>query len=220
MRRSSPGRIALGSAAAILLPWKMISPAVATSICAIMLRSVDLPAPDGPMMVRNSPSPTEKVRSRMTQGDGSRPWRARESACRDCGFRGAVRGHGLSCRRPASPGRRRAASAAAAARSPSTSQPTACTMSVAARMATKHCVVSKFIAPTCTRYPRPAVRRDQLGDDRGADGVGHADAEAREDVRHRAGKDDVARDLALVGADHLRHLHELGVERAHARRAC
>ena len=36
-------------------------------------------------------------------------------------------------------------------------------------------------------------------------------------VGHRAGQHDVARDLALAGADDLRHLHELGVERAHAR---
>ena len=34
---------------------------------------------------------------------------------------------------------------------------------------------------------------------------------------HRAGKDDVARDLALAGAHDLRHLHQLRLERAHAR---
>src|SRR5580692_9722456 len=54
----------------------MMSPEVARSTWAIMLSKVDLPAPDGPMMVRNSPSGTEKVRSRMIQGGGSRPWRA------------------------------------------------------------------------------------------------------------------------------------------------
>ena len=52
-----------------------MSPALAVSVWAMMLSSVDLPAPDGPTMVRNSPSATENDRSWMTHGDGSRPWR-------------------------------------------------------------------------------------------------------------------------------------------------
>ncbi len=63
----------------------------------------------------------------------------------------------------------------------------------------------------------PAVRRDQLGDHGGADRVGHRDAEAGEDVGHRARHHDVARDLPFARAHDLRHLHQLGVERAHAR---
>ena len=64
-----------------------------------------------------------------------------------------------------------------------------------------------------------AVRGDQLGDDRGADRVGHGDPEPGEDAWNRRRKDDVARDLTLACADELRHLDELGVKRAHARRA-
>ena len=63
---------------------------------------------------------------------------------------------------------------------------------------------------------KPAVGRNQFGDDGAADRIGHGDAQAGEDVGHRAGKHDVARHVALARAHHLRHLHELGVERAHA----
>src|SRR5262245_9674166 len=75
MRQARPGRSALGSPIGAISEANRTSPPVAASICAIMLRSVVLPAPDGPMMVRNSPSATEKLRSRITQGDGSRPER-------------------------------------------------------------------------------------------------------------------------------------------------
>ena len=57
-------------------PSNTISPALATSIWAMMLSSVDLPAPDGPTMVRSSPAPTENDMSWMIQGGGSRPARA------------------------------------------------------------------------------------------------------------------------------------------------
>ena len=57
-------------------PSKAISPALAVSICATMLSSVDLPAPDGPTMVSSSPAPTENDMSWMIQGGGSRPARA------------------------------------------------------------------------------------------------------------------------------------------------
>ena len=63
----------------------------------------------------------------------------------------------------------------------------------------------------------PAIGRDQLGDDRAADGVGHRDAKPGEDMRHGGGKDDVARDMALARAGDLRHLHQPRIERAHAR---
>src|SRR5258705_6866682 len=52
------------------------SPAVAISGCAMMLSSVDLPAPEGPTMVRSSPAPTENDMSWMIHGGGSRPARA------------------------------------------------------------------------------------------------------------------------------------------------
>jgi hypothetical protein len=73
MRRSKPGRNMRASREFTLSPLNTISPALTVSICAIMLSRVDLPAPEGPMMVRNSPAPTEKDRSWITQGDGSRP---------------------------------------------------------------------------------------------------------------------------------------------------
>src|SRR5262249_40084164 len=73
MRRSKPGRKLRGSCELTASPLNTISPAVTVSICAIMLSSVDLPAPDGPMMVRNSPGVTEKERPWMTHGEGSRP---------------------------------------------------------------------------------------------------------------------------------------------------
>ncbi len=120
----------------------------------------------------------------------------------------------VSMHRP--PGRQRSSSRSVA----STIQPTACTMSVAAEDGDEALRRVEIHRPDLHEISEAAVGRDQLGDDRGADGVGEADAESREDVRHRAGEDDVARDLALVRADELRHLHELGVERAHARRAC
>src|SRR3954454_6237264 len=75
MRRSKPGRSARGSRVLTVVPSNTISPALVVSIWAMMLSSVDLPAPEGPTMVRNSPSRTEKERSWITQGDVSRPWR-------------------------------------------------------------------------------------------------------------------------------------------------
>ena len=62
----------------------------------------------------------------------------------------------------------------------------------------------------------PAIGRDQLGDHRAADRIRHGDAQAGEDVRHRAREHDVAGKLPLGRADHLGHLHQPGVERAHA----
>src|SRR5262249_51411751 len=73
--QARPGCSALGSSIGAHCDWKRTSPPLATSICAMMLRSVVLPAPEGPMMVRNSPSLTENVRSWMTQGASSRPER-------------------------------------------------------------------------------------------------------------------------------------------------
>ena len=62
----------------------------------------------------------------------------------------------------------------------------------------------------------PAIGRDQFGDHGAADRIRHGDAQSGEDVGNRAGKHDVARELAFARADDLRHLHEPGVERAHA----
>src|SRR3954470_24146297 len=76
MRRLRPGCRAFWSAPAMRSPSKVISPALAVSICAMMLSKVDLPAPEGPTMVRSSPAPTENVMSWMIQGGGSRPARA------------------------------------------------------------------------------------------------------------------------------------------------
>src|SRR5437879_6393687 len=76
MRQASPGRSAVASPIGAVSDPNRTSPPVAASICAIMLRSVVLPAPDGPMMVRKSPSATEKLRSRITHDDGSRPERS------------------------------------------------------------------------------------------------------------------------------------------------
>src|SRR5215475_1646918 len=82
MRQASPGRSALGSPIGAVSEPNRTSPPVAASICAIMLRRVVLPAPDGPMMVRNSPSWTEKLRSRITHADGSRPERSAKRLAR------------------------------------------------------------------------------------------------------------------------------------------
>src|SRR6478735_399292 len=76
MRRLRPGCSAFWSAPAIRSPSKVISPALATSIWAIMLSKVDLPAPEGPTTVSSSPAPTENDMSWMIQGGGSRPARA------------------------------------------------------------------------------------------------------------------------------------------------
>src|SRR5215831_11328096 len=76
MRQASPGLSALGSPIGAVSDPNRTSPPVAVSVCAIMLSSVVLPAPDGPMMVRNSPAATEKLRSRMTHGEESPPERA------------------------------------------------------------------------------------------------------------------------------------------------
>ena len=63
----------------------------------------------------------------------------------------------------------------------------------------------------------PAIGRDQLGNDRAADGVGYRDAKPGENMRDGGGQDDVARDMALARAGDLRHLHQPRIERAHAR---
>src|SRR5882757_7270809 len=71
-----PGFSARGSRLLTGVPSNTISPALAVSICAMMLRRVDLPAPEGPTMVRSSPAPTENDMSWMIHGGGSRPARA------------------------------------------------------------------------------------------------------------------------------------------------
>src|SRR3954452_5330344 len=76
MRRLRPGCSAFCSALTMRSPSNTISPALATSVCAMMLSNVDLPAPDGPTMVSSSPAPTENDISWMIQGGGSRPARA------------------------------------------------------------------------------------------------------------------------------------------------
>ena len=64
----------------------------------------------------------------------------------------------------------------------------------------------------------PAIGRDQLGDHRAADGVGHRDAKAGEDTRApRAGKTMWRATWRSLGAGDLRHLHQPRIERAHAR---
>src|ERR1051325_11570275 len=82
MRQASPGLSAFASPIGAISDPNRTSPPVAASICAIMWRSVVLPAPDGPMMVRNSPSWTEKLRSRITHGDASPPERAAKRLAR------------------------------------------------------------------------------------------------------------------------------------------
>src|SRR3954470_3296051 len=76
MRRLRPGCSAFCSSPVMSSPSNTISPALALSICAMMLSRVDLPAPDGPTMVRSSPAPTENDMSWMIHGGGSRPARA------------------------------------------------------------------------------------------------------------------------------------------------
>ena len=56
MRQDRPGLSAFGSSSGADSDWKRTSPPLAMSICAIMFSSVVLPAPEGPTMVRNSPS--------------------------------------------------------------------------------------------------------------------------------------------------------------------
>ena len=63
MRHDRPGLSAFGSFSGDVSDLNFTSPPFATSICAIIFSSVVLPAPDGPMIVRNSPSATEKLRS-------------------------------------------------------------------------------------------------------------------------------------------------------------
>src|SRR5437879_4784764 len=76
MRRLRPGCNAFCSAPVMRSPSNTISPTLAVSICAMMLSRVDLPAPEGPTMVRSSPAPTENDMSWMIHGGGSRPARA------------------------------------------------------------------------------------------------------------------------------------------------
>src|SRR5215813_2329990 len=76
MLQESPGFSDLGSSMGAACDWKRSSPPLAVSIWANMLSSVVLPEPDGPMMVRNSPSFTLKLRSLMTHDEGSRPRRS------------------------------------------------------------------------------------------------------------------------------------------------
>src|ERR1044071_9409848 len=76
MRRLRPGCSAFCSAPVMRSPSNTISPALAASIWAMMLSRVDLPAPEGPTMVRSSPAPTENDMSWMIHGGGSRPARA------------------------------------------------------------------------------------------------------------------------------------------------
>ena len=63
-------------------PLNTISPALTVSICAIMLSRVDLPAPDGPMMVRNSPGLDREREALDHPRRAARGLAAPESACR------------------------------------------------------------------------------------------------------------------------------------------
>src|SRR5262249_7894262 len=184
MRQASPGLSALGSPIGAVSDPNRTSPPVATSIWAIMLRSVVLPAPDGPMMVRNSPSWTEKLRSRITHDGVSRPERSPKRLARSLI---SSSGSPISASRlPGEGGGRAPAQQPALER-------------VHAPIAGEHDAGRggerdedawgvEIGGAELDQVAEPAVGRDQLGDDGAADGVRHGDAQAREDVRHGAGK--------------------------------
>src|SRR5262249_19120301 len=121
----------------------------------MMLSSVVLPAPEGPMMVRNSPSRTEKLRSWITQGAGSRPPPPAPGApARPAAVGKALGGPAdledrlihdrvPACNVTSDGGRQRSSARSSAF----TLQLPRNTMQVVAASATKIPVVSKFIAP-------------------------------------------------------------------------
>ena len=135
---------ALGSPTGADCDWKRTVPPLAVSICAITLSSVVLPDPEGPMMVRNSPSSTEKFKSWMTQDGASRPARAAKRLLRS---RTSSSGSAVMAQPPTSAfasagGRQRNSQ-----RSPRlTVQLPRTTMHVVAARATNTPVVSKLLA--------------------------------------------------------------------------
>ena len=193
MRQDRPGLSALGSSSGAVSDWKRTSPPLAASICAIMLSSVVLPAPDGPMMVRNSPSATEKLRSWITQGGVLAAGARRRSACRDRGLRAAAAAmaHVPACMRDV---RRRAP-----AQQPPLDRvdaPVAEEHDAGRRRERdEHAGGVEIHRAELHQIAEPAIGGDQLGDHRAADRIRHGDAQAGEDVGHRARKHDVARDV-------------------------
>src|SRR5262249_30729714 len=177
MRQASPGLSALGSPIGAVSDPNRTSPPVAVSICAIMLSSVVLPAPDGPMMVRNSPSATAKLRSRITQG-GSRPER---SAKRLASCLISSSGPPISASRL-----RGEVGGRAPAQQPALDR-------VHAAIAGQHdagrggeCDEDwggvEIGGAELDQVAKPAIGRDQLGDPRTADRIRHGDAQPGKDV--------------------------------------
>src|SRR5215471_2037672 len=177
MRQDSPGRSAFGSPIGAVSAPNRTSPPVAASICAIMLRSVVLPAPDGPMMVRNSPSATEKLRSRITHGGASLPARAAKRLARSL----------ISSSGPPISASR--LQGEVGGRSPA-QQPAL--DRVHAPIAGKHDAGRggerdedpggvEISGAELDQIAEPAIGRDQLGDDRPADRIRHGDAQPGED---------------------------------------
>ena len=87
---TGPGLSAFGSPSGAVCDWKRTSPPLAASICAIMFRSVVLPEPEGPMMVRNSPSLDREAQVLNHRTATDRGRRGSRSACRDRGLREAA----------------------------------------------------------------------------------------------------------------------------------
>src|SRR3954469_8869156 len=209
MRRLRPGCNVLSSVPAMRSPSNTISPALAVSICAMILSSVDLPAPEGPTMVRSSPAPTENDMSWMIHGGGSRPARAGKRLPRFLmsSISGAVIGSS-----PMVNDQRRAP------RSPAQQEALANIDDSDKSMhddrggqdRDEHLGGVEVHRAGLHQIAQAAIRRDQLGDHGAADRIGHGNPKAGEDRRHRARKHDMAADLTFVGAHHLRHLHELG----------
>src|SRR5262249_42897570 len=173
MRQASPGLSALGSPIGAVSDPNRTSPPVAASICAIMLSSVVLPAPDGPMMVRNSPSATAKLRSRITHGDGSPPARAAKRLARSL----------ISSSGPPISASR--LQGEVGGRSPAQHPALG---GVHAPMAGQHdaggggeceedCGGVEMGGAELDQVAKPAIGRDQLGDPRTADRIRHGDAQ-------------------------------------------
>ena len=145
---------ALGSPMGADCDWKRRVPLLATSIWAIMLSSVVLPEPDGPMMVRNSPSLTEKLRPWITQAGASRPARPAKRLPRSRTSRRGSRSVAVmvmdqlpSSALASAGGRQRKSQRSTM----STLQLPRKTMQVTVTRATNTPVVSKFMAPSWIR---------------------------------------------------------------------